>query len=104
MYSNIREKGGITMNITIEDAEYLYEKWGMATIYHNGQISFIENGKEDRYEIFIQRPDEEFEYIDTVNDLELAKKIARNVPTEWYRAIGIHKLDSNGNYLGNIEI
>ena len=92
------------MNITIEDAEYLYEKWGMATIYHNNEISFIENGREDRYEIFIQRPDEEFEYIDTVNDKNLAIKIARNVPTESYRAIGIHKLDSNGKYLESIEI
>lgn len=33
------------MNITIEDAEYLYKEWGMATIYHNGQITFIEEDK-----------------------------------------------------------
>ena len=29
--------------ITIEDVELLYKKFGIATIYHNGKIEFVED-------------------------------------------------------------
>lgn len=48
-----------------------------------------------KYEVFIERPDEEIETIDIVESLEKARFIAYQVPRETYRALGIYKLDKN---------
>lgn len=48
-----------------------------------------------KYEIEIEKFDEEFEIIDEVNTLEEAKKIAKDVSRETYKAISINELDKN---------
>ena len=49
-----------------------------------------------RYEIEIEKFDEEFEIIDEVNTLEEARLIAYQVPRETYKAIGINKINEDG--------
>ena len=52
-----------------------------------------------RYEIEIERIDEEFETIDTVDTLEQARFIAYQVPRETYKAIGINKINEDGRII-----
>lgn len=49
-----------------------------------------------RYEIEIEKFDEEFEIIDEVDTLEEARLIAYQVPRETYKAIGINKINEDG--------
>lgn len=49
-----------------------------------------------KYEIEIERFDEEFEIIDEVDTLEEARLIAYQVPIESYKAIGINKINEKG--------
>ena len=49
-----------------------------------------------KYEIEIERIDEEFEIIDEVDTLAKARLIAYQVPRETYKAIGINKLNEDG--------
>lgn len=49
-----------------------------------------------KYEIEIERFDEEFEIIDEVDTLAEARLIAYQVPRETYKAIGINKINEDG--------
>lgn len=49
-----------------------------------------------KYEIEIEKIDEEFEIIDVVDTLAEARLIAYQVPRETYKAIGINKLNEDG--------
>jgi hypothetical protein len=52
-----------------------------------------------RYEIEIERIDEEFETIDIVDTLEQARFIAYQVPRETYKSIGINKINEDGRII-----
>lgn len=52
-----------------------------------------------RYEIEIERIDEEFEIIDIVDTLEQARFIAYQVPRETYKSIGINKINKDGRII-----
>ena len=57
-----------------------------------------------RYEIVIEKMDEEFEIIEQTNSLEKAIEIVKKIPKENYKAIFINQIGEDDRLLKQIEI
>lgn len=62
------------------------------------------NGGKNMFEVFIETLEEDLLTIDIVDNLEEARKIAKNVPIEKYKSISILELSSIGNIVKMWEV
>lgn len=62
------------------------------------------NGGKNMFEVFIETLEEDLLTIDIVDNLEEARKIAKNVPVEKYKSISILELSSIGNIVKMWEV